>query len=185
MLRSAALDLWDAASHREERYAAMALLALRPVRGRSRDRGCRRAHGAHRAVVGLHRRARTPAGGPPRPPPRADGRARRGDGRVDARPLDPAHRDPLAARPGHRGSIVQLLSEAIDAEYSATASSSSARRSAGRFGSTRASTPTGCAPSPPRTSSARSAGARRSSTSATRPRQRIALSPSHYLESSL
>src|SRR6478735_5936072 len=32
-LRSAALDLWDAASHREERYAAMALLALRPLRG--------------------------------------------------------------------------------------------------------------------------------------------------------
>ena len=32
-LRSAALELWDAASHREERYAAMALLALRPLRG--------------------------------------------------------------------------------------------------------------------------------------------------------
>jgi 3-methyladenine DNA glycosylase AlkD len=31
-LRSAALELWDAASHREERYAAMALLALRPLR---------------------------------------------------------------------------------------------------------------------------------------------------------
>jgi 3-methyladenine DNA glycosylase AlkD len=30
-LRSAALQLWDAASHREERYAAMALLALRPL----------------------------------------------------------------------------------------------------------------------------------------------------------
>ena len=32
-LRSAARELWDAASHREERYAAMALLALRPLRG--------------------------------------------------------------------------------------------------------------------------------------------------------
>jgi len=31
-LRTAALDLWDAAEHREERYAAMALLSLRPVR---------------------------------------------------------------------------------------------------------------------------------------------------------
>src|SRR6478735_9472433 len=30
-LRSAALELWDAASHREERYAAMTLLALRPL----------------------------------------------------------------------------------------------------------------------------------------------------------
>ena len=34
VLRCAALDLWDGASHREERYAAMALLALRPLRGR-------------------------------------------------------------------------------------------------------------------------------------------------------
>jgi 3-methyladenine DNA glycosylase AlkD len=32
-LLGAAGDLWDAASHREERYAAMALLALRPLRG--------------------------------------------------------------------------------------------------------------------------------------------------------
>src|SRR6478609_10324907 len=32
-LRAASLELWDAASHREERYAAMALLALRPLRG--------------------------------------------------------------------------------------------------------------------------------------------------------
>ncbi|GAA1951115.1 DNA alkylation repair protein [Microbacterium deminutum] len=32
-LRAAALELWDAASHREERYAAMTLLALRPLRG--------------------------------------------------------------------------------------------------------------------------------------------------------
>jgi 3-methyladenine DNA glycosylase AlkD len=33
VLRAAALELWDAASHREERYAAMALLALPPLRG--------------------------------------------------------------------------------------------------------------------------------------------------------
>ena len=33
VLRAAALDLWDAASHREERYAAMALLAIPPLRG--------------------------------------------------------------------------------------------------------------------------------------------------------
>ncbi|GAA2014640.1 DNA alkylation repair protein [Microbacterium ulmi] len=32
-LRAAAADLWDAASHREERYAALAILALRPFRG--------------------------------------------------------------------------------------------------------------------------------------------------------
>ncbi|MFC8683232.1 DNA alkylation repair protein [Microbacterium ureisolvens] len=32
-LRETALQLWDAAGHREERYAAMALLALRPLRG--------------------------------------------------------------------------------------------------------------------------------------------------------
>lgn len=32
-LLDAAGDLWDAASHREERYAAMTLLALRPLRG--------------------------------------------------------------------------------------------------------------------------------------------------------
>lgn len=32
-LRATALELWDAASHREERYAAMTLLALRPLRG--------------------------------------------------------------------------------------------------------------------------------------------------------
>jgi 3-methyladenine DNA glycosylase AlkD len=32
-LRAAALELWDAASYREERYAAMALLATRPLRG--------------------------------------------------------------------------------------------------------------------------------------------------------
>ena len=31
-LRSSALQLWDAASHREERYAAMALLGMRPLR---------------------------------------------------------------------------------------------------------------------------------------------------------
>ncbi|GAA1988999.1 DNA alkylation repair protein [Microbacterium pumilum] len=32
-LRSASLELWNDATHREERYAAMALLATRPVRG--------------------------------------------------------------------------------------------------------------------------------------------------------
>jgi 3-methyladenine DNA glycosylase AlkD len=32
-LRAAALELWDHAAFREERYAAMALLALRPLRG--------------------------------------------------------------------------------------------------------------------------------------------------------
>ncbi len=32
-LRDTALELWDAAAHREERYAAMALLSLRPLRG--------------------------------------------------------------------------------------------------------------------------------------------------------
>ncbi len=31
-LRRASVELWDGASHREERYAAMALLALRPAR---------------------------------------------------------------------------------------------------------------------------------------------------------
>ena len=31
-LRAAAVELWDAASHREERYAAMAILAARPLR---------------------------------------------------------------------------------------------------------------------------------------------------------
>ena len=33
-LREAALDLWRAAGHREERYAAQALMALKPLRGR-------------------------------------------------------------------------------------------------------------------------------------------------------
>ncbi|MGN7861557.1 DNA alkylation repair protein [Microbacterium sp. 22303] len=33
-LREAALDLWRGAEHREERYAAQALIALRPLRGR-------------------------------------------------------------------------------------------------------------------------------------------------------
>lgn len=33
-LREAALDLWRAAEHREERYAAQALMALKPLRGR-------------------------------------------------------------------------------------------------------------------------------------------------------
>ena len=33
LVRASALDLWDAASHREERYAAMALLAMPPLRG--------------------------------------------------------------------------------------------------------------------------------------------------------
>ncbi len=33
VLRSAAVELWDEASHREERYAALAVLALRPFRG--------------------------------------------------------------------------------------------------------------------------------------------------------
>lgn len=33
-LREAALDLWRGAEHREERYAAQALMALRPLRGR-------------------------------------------------------------------------------------------------------------------------------------------------------
>ena len=32
-LRASALELWDGAGHREERYAAMALLAMRPLRG--------------------------------------------------------------------------------------------------------------------------------------------------------
>jgi 3-methyladenine DNA glycosylase AlkD len=32
-LRASALELWDGAGHREERYAAMALLATRPLRG--------------------------------------------------------------------------------------------------------------------------------------------------------
>lgn len=32
-LRASALELWDGAWHREERYAAMALLAMRPLRG--------------------------------------------------------------------------------------------------------------------------------------------------------
>ena len=32
-LRATALELWDTADHREERYASMALLALRPLRG--------------------------------------------------------------------------------------------------------------------------------------------------------
>ena len=33
-VRASALDLWRAATHREERYAATALMALRPLRGR-------------------------------------------------------------------------------------------------------------------------------------------------------
>ncbi|MFB7844933.1 DNA alkylation repair protein [Microbacterium sp. NPDC056052] len=33
-LRGSALELWRAADHREERYAAQALMALRPLRGR-------------------------------------------------------------------------------------------------------------------------------------------------------
>ena len=33
VLRAAAARLWDEATHREERYAALALLALRPLRG--------------------------------------------------------------------------------------------------------------------------------------------------------
>ncbi len=32
-LRGTALELWDAATHREERYAAMTLLAMQPLRG--------------------------------------------------------------------------------------------------------------------------------------------------------
>ena len=32
-LRATALELWDTAGHREERYAALALLAMRPLRG--------------------------------------------------------------------------------------------------------------------------------------------------------
>ena len=34
VLQAAALELWRGATHREERYAALAVMALRPVRGR-------------------------------------------------------------------------------------------------------------------------------------------------------
>ena len=98
-LRSAALELWDAASHREERYAAMALLALRPLRADPEnvplvehmvrtgqwwdftDELAHRLADLHDVRPDETAGARTPVG------------ARR-------RLLDPAHRDPVAARQG-------------------------------------------------------------------------------------
>ena len=176
--RAAVLELWDEAAYREERYAALAVAGHRLYRP-YRDPAALDLY-RHLVVTGAWWDV-------------VDTIATHHVGEILER--YPAEVTPVLARWAvdddlwlrrtavlsqlrrKAGTDVDLLRLALEQnlEGSRTAgSSSSARRSAGRCGSTRGPTPTGCGPSWPstRTGSPASAVARPSSTSALRRRGR-------------
>ena len=164
-LRAASLELWDAASHREERYAAMALLALRPSRGQPElveliEHMVRTGRWWDYTDELAHRLAELHD---VRPVPTAslvrDVGGRRGL-------LDPPDRDPVAARPRipPRPAAARRTSSRpnlADPEFFIRKAIGWALREYARVDAG-----LGARITPQRTTSVRSAGARRSSTSA-------------------